>query len=460
MAAEEDQGGRIFFSSTGRTLETEDEIHLVTVGVDIGSSTSHLVFSHLTLERLDSRYVVAEREAFHESDIVLTPYVAGEDIDANALGDFIAREYKRARLLPEDIDTGALILTGVAVRRRNARAIGELFAREAGKLVAVSAGDALETVMAAYGSGAVGRSIRNSETVMNVDVGGGTSKIAVCQDGRVVAETALDVGARLHMADDPNARAIATQMADDLFLAMEGGAPNGMRLAPLAYRGKIDVLTFSGGVSEYIYGRERGDFGDLGPILAREIRARAQKWGPRLEAPLAGIRATVIGASQYTIQVSGSTIYVAPLEALPLRNVPVIAPTFDLDGEEIDSAAAAKEIEAVLARLDLAGGEQPVAVFVPWRGSASFARLDAFCRGVAAGLAPVLAQGHPLVLAGDSDVGGLLGIHCHEELKLANPVVSIDGLELKEFDYIDIGAMLAESGAVAVVIKSLVFPVS
>ena len=91
MAAEEDQGGRIFFSSTGRTLETEDEIHLVTVGVDIGSSTSHLVFSHLTLERLDSRYVVAEREAFHESDIVLTPYVAGEDIDANALGDFIAR---------------------------------------------------------------------------------------------------------------------------------------------------------------------------------------------------------------------------------------------------------------------------------------------------------------------------------------------------------------------------------
>ena len=457
-AEEEDQGGRVYFSSTGRTLEAEDEIHLVSVGVDIGSSTSHLVFSHLTLERLDARYVVAERETFHESDIILTPYVAGEDIDAEALGDFIAREYRRARLDPEDLDTGALILTGVAVRRRNARAIGELFAREAGKLVAVSAGDALETVMAAHGSGAAARSVREDCVVMNVDVGGGTSKIAVCRDGRVIAETALDVGARLVMADAPNARDVAARMANELFAAMAGESPSGMRLAPLGYTGRIDVLTFSGGVSEYIYGRERGDFGDLGPLLAREIRSRARDWGPRIEAPAAGIRATVIGASQYTIQVSGSTIYVAPLGTLPLRNVPVIAPALPLDDDEIDAAAIQREIAGALARLELDKGEQPVAVFVPWGGSASYARLHAFCQGVAAGLVPVLAQGHPLVLAGDSDVGGLIGIHFREELKLANPIVSIDGLELKEFDYIDIGAMLADSGAVAVVIKSLVFP--
>jgi ethanolamine utilization protein EutA len=454
----EDQGGRVYFSSTGRTLEAEDEIHLVSVGVDIGSSTSHLVFSHLTLERLDARYVVVERETFHESDIVLTPYVAGEDIDADALGDFLAREYKRARLEPEDIDTGALILTGVAVRRRNARAIGELFAREAGKLVAVSAGDALETVMAAHGSGAAARSVHEDGTVMNVDVGGGTSKIAVCRAGRVIAQTALDVGARLVMADAPDARERASRMADELFAAMAGATPPGLRLPALAYTGTIDVLTFSGGVSEYIYGRERGDFGDLGPLLAREIRARARGWGPRIESPAAGIRATVIGASQYTIQVSGSTIYVAPLDTLPLRNVPVIAPALALDADEIDAEAIEHEIAAALARLELDKGEQPVAVFVPWDGSASYARLHAFCRGVANGLAPVLARGHPLVLAGDSDVGGLIGIHFREELKLANPIVSIDGLELKEFDYIDIGALLADSGAVAVVIKSLVFP--
>jgi ethanolamine utilization protein EutA len=167
----------------------------------------------------------------------------------------------------------------------------------------------------------------------------------------------------------------------------------------------------------------------------------------------------VIGASQYTVQVSGSTIFVSPLDALPLRNLAVIAPDLPLAGEEIDASAIARAIATVLAWLDLADGESPVALFVPWQGSATFARIDAFCRGAEAGLAPVLARGHPLVLVGDSDVGGLLGIHCREEMRMSSPIVSIDGLELKEFDYIDIGAMLESSGAVAVVIKSLVFPV-
>ena len=200
--SDEAQGGRIFFSSTGRSLVDEDEIVVLSVGVDIGSSTSHLVFSRIVLERLDSRYVVTTRETFHESDILLTPYSAGETIDADALGAFIEKQYVDAKIDPDEIDTGALILTGVAVRRSNARAIGELFARQAGKMVAVSAGDSLETVMAAYGSGAVARSIRDNVAVMNVDIGGGTSKIAVCADGKVVDLTAVDVGARLVCVDD------------------------------------------------------------------------------------------------------------------------------------------------------------------------------------------------------------------------------------------------------------------
>src|SRR5436190_23038428 len=200
---DEAEGGRIFFSSTGRSLVDEDEIVVLSVGVDIGSSTSHLVFSRIVLERLDSRYVVTKRETFYQSDILLTPYSTGreEHIDAQALGAFIERQYKDANVDPDEIDTGALILTGVAVRRRNARRIGELFARQAGKMVAVSAGDSLETVMAAHGSGAVARSIRDRATVMNVDVGGGTSKIALCGDGRVIDVTALDVGARLVCVD-------------------------------------------------------------------------------------------------------------------------------------------------------------------------------------------------------------------------------------------------------------------
>ncbi|HXJ03061.1 MAG TPA: ethanolamine ammonia-lyase reactivating factor EutA [Micropepsaceae bacterium] len=489
----EAEGGRIFFSSKGRTLEGEDEIVILSVGVDIGSSTSHLVFSRIVLERLDSRYVVSQRETFYESDILLTPYTEEETIDAEKLGAFIKKQYDFAKVQPDEIDTGALILTGVAVRRKNARAIADLFASQTGKLVAVSAGDSLETVMAAYGSGAVQRSSRDKALVMNIDIGGGTSKIAICAGGKVVDLTAVDVGARLVVTDregritrmeeagrqfaaelgldvsigaalkPDDARALARAMTDRLFDAMQGGSPKVgaqslLRLDSLGAHGAIGEVTISGGVSEFVYGREKGSFGDLGPLLAKEIRARIEAWGPKLEKPAEGIRATVIGASQYTTQVSGSTIYVWPMEILPLRNVPVIAPEMHLEAEDIDSHKVAAAISGVLKRLDLADGEKPVALFAPWRGSATFARLDAFCEGVVAGLQAVLAHGHPIVLVGDGDVGGLVGIHFREEMKHHYPIVSIDGLELKEFDYIDIGAILDSSGAVPVVIKSLIFP--
>jgi ethanolamine utilization protein EutA len=489
----DDAGGRVFFSNIGRSLEEEDEIRLTSVGVDIGSSTSHLVFSRLVLERLDNRYIVSQREVFHESDVLLTPYAADMTIDATRLGAFIAHQYELAGLDHDAIDTGALILTGVAVRRRNSRAIGELFANQAGKFVAVSAGDALETTLAAFGSGAAARSIRESCRVMNIDIGGGTSKIAVCEQGEVVGLTAVDVGARiiafdqngiverieeagqrfaaeagvsLAIGDHPTSAdlsRIVGRMADRLFEAM-GGKPLSeqtkelLRLEGLPSGRKPEVITFSGGVSEYIYARESTAFGDLGPLLAEAILERVKGWGPRIEPPVEGIRATVVGASQYTIQVSGSTIFVSPLDTLPLRNVPVITPDLPLDDEALDVNAIAAAAQAALRRLDLHEGKQPVALCYRWRGSATFARLDAFCRGIADGVGAILARGFPLILVGDGDIGGLVGIHCKEEAKLPSPVVSIDGIVLKEFDYIDIGAMLEASGAVPVVIKSLVFP--
>ncbi|MBO0752964.1 MAG: ethanolamine ammonia-lyase reactivating factor EutA, partial [Bradyrhizobiaceae bacterium] len=485
----DDEGGRVFFSSAGRSLEGEDEICLLSVGVDIGSSTSHLVFSRIVLERLDSRYVVTERDTFYQSDILLTPYGEGDDIDADALGAFFEKQYENAMVDPDEIDAGALILTGVAVRRANARRIGELFARQAGRLVAVSAGDSLETVMAAYGSGAVARSIRDGATVMNVDVGGGTAKIAVCRNGAVAAITALDVGARLVCTDADgritrleeagrrfgldlglnlevggplapgDAARLASRMADALFEAMRGGAPriattDLLRLEPLVAAAPPAAVTFSGGVSEYLYGWEHGEFGDLGRLLAAAIRSRAAAGGMQITPPAQGIRATVIGASQYTTQVSGSTVFVSPLDVLPLRNLPVIAPAFALTGE-IDSAAVAAAIRTALLHFDLMESQSPVAIFVSWAGSATYHRLDAFCRGVADGLRARSASSLPIVLAGDGDVGGLLGIHFREEMKLTNPVISVDGLELKPFDFIDIGQMLESSGAVPVVIKSL-----
>ncbi|MDQ6618922.1 MAG: ethanolamine ammonia-lyase reactivating factor EutA [Pseudomonadota bacterium] len=491
--AEAPTDGRVFFSSIRRSLEEEDEIRLVSVGIDIGSSTTHLVFSRITLERLDNRYIVSSRETLHESDVLLTPYAADMTIDASALDRFIKGQYDLAGIVPETIDTGALILTGVAVRRRNARAIGDLFAEHAGKFVSVSAGDALETTLAAFGSGAAARSIRESARVMNLDIGGGTSKIAVCEGGEVVDMTAIDIGARIVVFDAdgrvqrieesgrrfaseaglelvagsvPDAVALAgmiARMADRLMEALRAqsvsaGTAALLRLEPLRNDRAPDIVTFSGGVSEYIYGHETRSFGDLGPALAKAIKERIDAWGPRIEPPVEGIRATVVGASQYTVQVSGGTIFVTPKDTLPLRNLPVITPDLRLGGDDLDPGVIAANVRTALRRLDLHEGRQAVALCYRWEGSATFGRLDAFCRGVIDGLARILERGLPLVLVGEGDIGGLIGIHCHEELRLQTAIVSIDGIALREFDFIDIGALLETSGAVPVVIKSLVFP--
>lgn len=505
------------FTNASRHIVEEDEIKLTSVGVDIGSSTSHLVFSRLEMRQEGTRYVVVRREILNQSEILLTPYLDDLTIDVRTLEKFINRQYERAGLKREDVDTGALILTGVAVRRRNARAIGELFAQEAGRFVAVSAGDSLESTMAAYGSGAAARSAASEQVIMNIDLGGGSSKIAICAKGKVREVTAIDVGARLVVLDENSVvtrieeagrlfaaavgldpavgqrldtsklPSMASLMADKLFevislpfedlraarreplgramsqferSTLSPGSRGLLRFPSLSYRGQIDAITFSGGVSEFIYGHNPGSFGDLGPLLAGEVKKRAERLGIPILEPAAKIRATVIGASQYTIQVSGSTIFIEPLDAVPVRNVPVVVPELPLRGDNINQAAIRRAVEMALSRLDLTDGKQPVAIGFHWEGSATFARLAAFCSGVKDGLEKVLGRGHPLMLVSDGDIGGILGLHFKEEMKFANPVISIDGISLNEFDYIDIGALIPSSGAVPVVVKSLIFPAS
>ncbi len=491
MADAASRGG---FTAPEREMGAEDRIELTSVGVDIGSSTSHLLFSRIVLERVDNRYQTVERRVLHESDILFTPYIDETTIDGNKLGYFISRQYDLARLHRSDVDTGALILTGVALLRENARSIGDLFSQEAGKFVAVSAGDNLESTMAAYGSGAAERSREIDGVVINVDIGGGTTKLVVCRRGRAEELAAIDVGARLVAYDEGGTivrlepagrqigeavgldlkvggsldtdgmRKMAHYMTDELFKAIPG--PDGAlgthltRTPNLSYRGPVNEVTFSGGVSEFVYERQKTAFNDLGMVLAEEIRTRLAQTGFTVFEPPAGIRATVIGASQYTIQVSGSTIFLSPLDVVPLRNMPVVAPIISIETDTLDPDAIDWAIVDALTRFDLLETDTPVALAFKWRGSATWQRLDDFCSGVTRGLKRITDRGNPLVLVNDGDIGGLLGIHIREEMGLDLKVVSIDGIELREFDYIDIGALLPASGAVPVVIKSLVFPAS
>jgi ethanolamine utilization protein EutA len=483
------------FSNANRHMQEEEKLQLTSVGVDIGSSTSHLVFSRLELTLEGSRYRVTRREVLNESAILLTPYVDDTRIDVEALEAFINEQYKKAKIKREEVDTGALILTGVAVRRRNARAIAELFAEEAGKFVAVSAGDGLEATMAAHGSGAVAHSEKMGGVVLNIDVGGGTSKFAICNNGKVQEVCALDIGARLLAFDKDGAivrieeagrkhagwagfnvelgqkippddlRKMVAGMVDKLFAMLKPQAVNDdvkglLRLPPLTYHGEIDCVMFSGGVSEFIYNREKTSFGDLGPLIAQEVRRRMSDLEMLVMEPAARIRATVIGASQYTVQVSGNTVFISPEDAVPVRNVAVVAPEFPLNEDDFTKDTVRDALLNALRRLDLLHGRQPVAVAFHWDGSATFFRLQAFCSGVAEGLKDVFAKGHPLVLVNDGDIGGIVGLHFQEELQMQTPIISIDGIALSDFDYIDIGALIPSSGAVPVVIKSLIFPTS
>jgi ethanolamine utilization protein EutA len=327
---------------------------------------------------------------------------------------------------------------------------------------------------------------------LNIDVGGGTSKFALCAEGRVREVTAIDVGARL-VAFDENKNltrieetgrihgtsaglelklgqrvteegllTMASNMADRLFEVITPGDLSSetrslLRLPPFTFQGKIESISFSGGVSEFIYGKEPGFYGDLGSLLAAEVRKRIESSGIPIIEPAALIRATAIGASQYTVQVSGSTIFVNPPDILPVRSLPVVTPEFSLGGEEIREGEIKSAAERALNRMDLLQSSQPVALAFHWEGSATFARLQGFCSGLKDALEKILAKGHPLVLVSDGDIGGVLGLHLKEEMQLENPVISIDGIDLREFDYIDIGALIQSSGAVPVVIKSLVF---
>jgi ethanolamine utilization protein EutA len=471
-------------------IESEERVELLSVGVDIGSATSHMVFSKITVEKRGTRYVTVGREAVYESPIILTPYNGPDLIDPEALEEYVEAQFAAANLSRDDVDTGALILTGVALDRANSRTIGEVFAREAGKMVAVSAGDNMECVLAAKGSGALQYSESIDGDLLNIDVGGGTAKMVICRSGSPVANVAVDVGARLVVTDDDGVivrleqagarvgRAIGTELAvgtritdadkekiagylvDELLAAarVTGDGQSALLRAEPLPPFTVAALSFSGGVSEYIYQRQHDTFNDLGPFLAAAVRNRLNDLSiPLIEYEAPGIRATVLGASQYTVQLSGSTIYVSEPESLPARNVQVIAPAFDLSGLSAEGISSA--LERALTGFDLMDSKQPVAISYLWDGLATYHRIDEFCRGIASGMATRSQDGgSPIVLVSEDDIGRLIGSHLAAECVPDRTVISVDCVETGDFAFVDIGRPVTGSASVPVVIKSLVFP--
>lgn len=473
----------------------QDNVVLTSVGMDIGSSGTQVIFSRVHMRRLGedltSRYVVAKRETLYESPVALTPYKSETRIDDEALGHLIDEAYAAARLGPGEIDTGVVILTGEALRRENAEGIAQLLAEHGGEFVCATAGHHMEAMLAAYGSGAAKASHDLGQRLLNIDIGGGTTKLAIVENGSVTATAAIHIGGRLQVTgedgritrldpagwhhaheagfhwhvgdaiDRGDLDAVAALMARRLAQALQpplGVAARRLYLTePIADFGHIDGVMVSGGVGEYVYGREDRDFGDMGKRLGVAFRRELDRLPWPLLPAGACIRATALGASEYTVQLSGNTGHLtSPGRLLPRRNMQVVQPPVPM-AETLDAAAIAQAIRGHLTAFDLDDTNADVALALRWEGHPEYSRLRAFAEGIRDGLATRIAAGLPVYIMLDGDVAMSLGRILANELGVANDILVIDGVQLRDFDYIDLGKIRLPSRTVPVTIKSLVF---
>jgi ethanolamine utilization protein EutA len=483
-----------------------DNVTLASVGIDIGSAGTQVVFSRLKLRRmgedLSSRYFVVSRETLFQSPVALTPYQSEERIDDAALGRIIDDAYAAAGLHPDDIDTGVVILTGEALRRENAEGIAGVLAEAGGEFVCATAGHHMEAMLAAYGSGAARASHEARGRILNVDIGGGTTKLALLENGKVLATAAVHIGGRLVVVEEDASGALRIVRLDPAgkhlaalagFSWSKGDAVTRADMATLAEwmadalvkavrsrriphdilhlyltellpelndaDGKMRGIMVSGGVAEYVYGRESRDFGDMGRLMGAALRRRldagALPW-PLLPAGEC-IRATALGASEYSVQLSGNTTYITdPAALLPRRNLQVLQPAYEF-GEHVDAAALAGAIRRHFASFDLVEGEREVALAFRWRGAPAYERIAAFAAGIAKGLAKTVAGRKPVFIVIDGDIAQTLGAILREELGVPGEVLVIDGVTLWDFDYVDLGRIRMPSFTVPVTVKSLVF---
>ncbi|HEY2990564.1 MAG TPA: ethanolamine ammonia-lyase reactivating factor EutA [Candidatus Binatia bacterium] len=465
----------------------EPHVHLVSVGIDIGSSTSHLMFSQLAVGYPSAhrrRPEILERKVIARSPVLLTPFTGDWNIEAGPLASLIDESFRAAGLSRQQIDTGAVIITGEAARRENAQKIAELFSAQTGQFVCATAGPRLEALLAAHGSGAAGRSREEGTTLLNVDLGGGTTKLSVVEKGRITGVTAVNIGARL-LAFDENRRLIRLEesgkrflrhlgcaaeledeideailghlsfrMASVLFDLIAGGAPPWPELLVMPSWPKIpalDGIVFSGGVSEYIYGRESAAFGDLGRMLGAAARDQAEKRGYRILASGEGIRATVIGASQYSMQISGETIFIPKPEMLPLRNLRVTPVRVEWESPIADRTESI--VRSALGAIDPEVRGAPFAMTFASPPFLGYGAAQELAEGIRRALGPLPQSERPRLLVFEQNIGRVIG----ETLGPGLNIPCVDEISLGELDFIDVGTIVDGEGYVPVVVKSLAF---
>lgn len=469
---------------------------VLSVGIDVGTTTTQVVFSHLLLHDVARpgqvpRIQVDEKSVVHKGEVHATPLSTPDLVDADALADLVRREYAAAGIAPQSIETGAVIITGETARTKNAEAILQALSDEAGDFVVTIAGPNAEAQIAGRGSGAARWSTDHYEQVTCVDIGGGTSNAAVFKMGRHLSSSAIAVGGRqleldasglvtrlappgrsivedlgLDLKEGRHAtleqlRSFCDVMADlvvDLATGREVRVGRGLQLTPPLQGTEASTSVFlTGGIGALYYEEasagslaEVGRFGDVGPLLADALHRNDRLQRLTVRRPPETLRATVLGAAGQTVTLSGSTIWVAR-DLLPLRNLPVVRPAMPGRGGGPTFAAAVHE---ALVRWDLED-DVLAAIVVELPSELGYAALQA----VADEMVAYHDAGHsdrPLVLVLQQDYAQVLG-QTIQTLRPGLPLIVIDQVGLGEGDFIDIGLPVLDGRAVPLSIKTLVF---
>ncbi|MHA2502079.1 MAG: ethanolamine ammonia-lyase reactivating factor EutA [Candidatus Kariarchaeaceae archaeon] len=469
-----------------------DEIRLTSVGVDVGSSTSHLIFSELLLRRDEKsasrRFYVDERRILYESEIIDTPLIDPTTINVNELIEFFQGEYQKAGFNPEEINTGAVIVTGETAKKQNAAEIVSRLSNDAGKFVSATAGPNFESMLAAMGSGMTARSEETGKSVLSVDIGGGTSNMAISRGGEVVSTACISVGGRLLAVEDSkiwridvparkvmkhlgmtyevgdtipeeDVKKIADTFAEVLREVISGPtttelAKELMMTSDLDFGIQVDEIAFSGGVAELIY-NHGSKYRDIGHYLADSINQLRGKYIAPVVEPENKIRATVIGAGAYSLTISGSTSFSDDHIPFPLRNIPVIK--VDVDRERLSMEHVEQEIRKSFERFDITEGTESVALYFKDPVRAAYKRLKLFAQALASALPKSIANDIPIVLVFERDIGNSVGNVIRRESEIKKNLLAIDELILSEGDWIDIGDPLVNGQVFPVTVKSLVF---
>jgi ethanolamine utilization protein EutA len=475
--------------------DSRERMNLLSVGIDIGSSTSHLIFSRLDLSRERSfqnptnRYTVVHREILYESDIIFTPLLDRSTIDIEAIAKFCQEEYRKAGFTPDMVDTGAVIVTGESAKKQNAEEIVRRLSSESGKFVSAVAGPNYESLLGALGSGALDLSERTGRTILHTDIGGGTSNLALCSNGLVQSTSCINIGGRLlgidksfriWRIDEPTrfvmqelgihyevgdvipeveARRIARAYAEALVEVLQGPAKSNiarelLMTENLDFSIPVDDYSFSGGVAELFYG-DKLFYDDIGVFLAEELRTLLEAEGLLITEPDTKIRATVIGAGAFTLSVSGSTCYFDEAIEFPLTSIPVLP--INVTTANYHPGRVEAEISKAMSKHDLVEGTDVVALYFEDPLYRSYSWLQDFVKEIEHALPRTIANGKVVVLLFRSDIGKMVGLMAKRETAIQQNLISLDELSLKEGDWIDIGKPLQDTQVFPVTVKSLVF---